>query len=86
MDKFITKDLIETYGEPGSPIMNSEYVRAYCLVCGDPLRVVSDYNAATCNDCDNPAGHIKSNGLGDRTVGLCERQAAKMGEMEGEAD
>jgi hypothetical protein len=28
------------YGEPGSRIPGSIYVREYCAICGDPIRVL----------------------------------------------
>ena len=43
------------YGKPGDPIPNSEYVRAYCSKCGEPIRVscarFSKDDVRRCEDC-----------------------------------
>ena len=45
------------YGIPGSEVSGSKYYRGYCMMCGDPIRVVYYANAkegvCACNDCVN---------------------------------
>ena len=39
------------WGEPGSRIPGSKYVRGYCPACGDPIRVVPGGKPVRCQDC-----------------------------------
>jgi hypothetical protein len=43
----------QRYGQPGDPIPGSRYVRAYCAVCGDPIRVdpSCSLDRQECTDC-----------------------------------
>lgn len=41
------------HGRPGSKIPGSVYVRAYCSVCGAPIRVRTKEQAIRRNECDN---------------------------------
>ena len=41
------------WGEPGSPIPGSPFVRAYCGACGEPIRVrYSDFKERGADDFD----------------------------------
>ena len=42
------------YGEVGSAIKGSQYVRDYCFTCGDPIRVARKRigRKNSCSDCE----------------------------------
>ena len=44
------------WGEIGSPIPNSKYVRGYCVRCGEPMRILPVNSTLTnyCEECDPP--------------------------------
>lgn len=49
----------ETFGQPGSPIPGSRFLRGYCPVCGAPIRTSYPDTPLPCSDCDGherPAG------------------------------
>ena len=50
-----------TYGQPGSPISGSRFVRGYCPVCGVPVRTDWPEYPDPCFDCD---GHVRPVGRG----------------------
>jgi len=39
------------WGEPGSEIPGSKYVRGYCVACGEPIRAVDAANPGRCVKC-----------------------------------
>jgi len=53
MAKGITPALIAKYGEPGSIIPGTKHRRAYCGVCGEPIRIKARgrYSHGTCDRC-----------------------------------
>lgn len=59
MFREIPESLIHEYGEPGSPIIGSRLVRAYCDSCGGPMRACRQAGKFPiplinfCTDCDN---------------------------------
>ena len=40
------------HGAPGEAIPGSTYVRAYCAVCGEPIRVPRSQNVHTAECCE----------------------------------
>lgn len=48
--------LIPRYGEPRSPIAGSQYVRWYCVFCGEPVRVSATPWPPPIRDCERCAG------------------------------
>lgn len=52
-----TPETLRRYGRPGAPIPGSDYVRAYCVRCAEPIRVSPRSKASVhqCDDCHDPA-------------------------------
>lgn len=59
------------YGCPGDPIPGSVYVRDYCAVCGEPIRVAprSKLGLKECDDC---AGLIPAKVLSQQRARRCD--------------
>lgn len=49
----ISPATLARYGQPGDPIAGSNFVRAYCCVCGEPIRVAlgNAVDFVECQDC-----------------------------------
>lgn len=50
------KPLTAEFGQPGSPIPGSQYVRWYCESCGEPMRVSGKPWPPAVRDCERCAG------------------------------
>ena len=50
-----TPEIKYTMGLPGSRIDGSRLLRAYCVACGQPMRVQNATQYAQCTDC-RPGG------------------------------
>ena len=50
-----------TYGQPGSPVPGSRFVRGYCPICGAPVRTSQFSPPQACSACD---GHELRGGRG----------------------
>jgi len=49
-------ELVPRYGLPGSRIPGSRYVRWYCVICGEPMRVTGQAWPPLLVDCERCAG------------------------------
>jgi len=67
----ISESTLARYGAPGDPIPGSAYVRDYCAVCGDPIRVAprSKLGLKECDDC---RGLIPAKVLSQQRARRCE--------------
>lgn len=58
MDAIAQATLYLCYGLPGDQIPGSHLIRAYCVHCGDPIRVALGANVRSqeCQDCRRATG------------------------------
>lgn len=47
------------FGYPGDPVAGSQFVRAYCVVCGEPIRVTAGAQCRLC-ECDDCRGGVRN--------------------------
>ncbi|MCD4823675.1 MAG: hypothetical protein K8S55_03645 [Phycisphaerae bacterium] len=77
--------LYEKYGKPGSPITCSRYVRAYCPVCGEPVRVsIALFKKCAIQPCFGCDGHCRPGGYAGPTEDCNPSQSNAIRCMEGD--
>ena len=69
-----------TYGQPGSAIPGSRFVRGYCPICGAPVRTSRPEAPQPCSDCD---GHERPSGKAGPIDDVTGYQANAIRALEG---